>query len=71
MLHSSALEIRQVSKEYRQQLTHQTIIGQFITVSLNGLSEQLEGYKKVHGDELKRYPFPRFITAYLDEAPFA
>src|SRR5205823_68000 len=60
-------EIRQISKEYRQQLSHQTIVGQFITAKIYKSSLLLKGYKKVSRNELFKYPFPKFISTYLSE----
>ena len=55
-----------VSKMYKQQLTHQTIQGIFIKLKLkNGLN--LKDYKALSFKELSKVPFPRFITAYLAE----
>ncbi len=56
-----------VSKEYRQQLTHQTITGQFIHLRLPGSLQQLDGYESVDIATLRSYPFPRFITTWLAE----
>ncbi len=59
-------EIIQVSKIYRQQLTHQTIHGQFIRVAIKGPLE-VPGYEAVSVKQLKKLPFPKFITGYLAE----
>jgi len=66
VLAKSTWTISKVSKEHRQQLTHQTIHGQFITISL-AKPLQTEGYKAVTLRQLKKLPFPKFITAYLAE----
>lgn len=58
-------EIGKISREYRQQLSHQIIIGQFITASLNDVSPLLQEYLPVTREELKNYPFPAFINSYL------
>ena len=59
-------EIIQVSKIYRQQLTHQTIHGQFIRVAIKNPLE-VSGYEAVAVKQLKKLPFPKFITGYLTE----
>lgn len=59
------VRLKHISKEYRQQLSHQTISGQFITVSVNSASPRLKGYEPVSFKELKNYPFPAFINNYL------
>ncbi len=60
------IEIRTVSKVYKQQLTHQTIQGRFFCLKAKKNTD-LEGYKAIGYRELKKIPFPRFINAYLAE----
>ena len=55
-----------ISKIYKQQLTHQSVQGRFIQLSINK-PLLLKGYKAVGEKELKKLPFPKFITAYLLE----
>ncbi len=62
--------IQQVSAVYRQQLTHQTINGQFITAAILSPSKHLSGYKTAGLNELHKYPFPKFITTFLLEKSF-
>ncbi|UEG51330.1 A/G-specific adenine glycosylase [Ferruginibacter lapsinanis] len=61
-----AFKIIQISKEHRQLLTHQTIKGRFIHVEL-GKPLPLEGYYTVSKAEIKKLPFPKFITLYLKD----
>lgn len=58
--------IRSVSGIYRQQLTHQTICGQFVHVKLQ---KPLTGndYLMVGKEEMARLPFPKFINQYLQD----
>jgi A/G-specific adenine glycosylase len=56
----------QVSKMYKQQLTHQTLQGSFIQLKL-AHEPNLKDYKAVSYKEMKKLAFPRFITAYLAE----
>ena len=64
------IRIREVSPPCKQQLTHQTIQGQFIHVELKGPVANWEGYQLVPRHQLGQYPFPRLITSYLSsQAP--
>jgi A/G-specific adenine glycosylase len=64
-LTGTAVQLKHISKEYRQQLSHQTISGQFITVSIKASSPMLKGYEAVTLRNLENYPFPAFINNYL------
>jgi A/G-specific adenine glycosylase len=59
--------VKSVSPEFRQQLTHQTISGHFISVEITSLPPGLNGYERIKWAALKKYPFPRFITSYLQK----
>lgn len=66
MVGKNKIEIKAVSKSYRQQLTHQTIQGRFFHLKAkNEISSKT--YKAVTLKELKKLPFPKFITGYLAE----
>jgi A/G-specific adenine glycosylase len=58
--------ILHVSEIYRQQLTHQTIQGNFIQLNVQ-TKPALKGYKAVTHTQFLKLPFPRLITAYLAE----
>jgi A/G-specific adenine glycosylase len=60
------MELKKISKIYRQQLTNQTIEGRFFHLRTKK-EAGLKGYKAVNFNELKKLPFPKFITAYLAE----
>lgn len=60
------IEVKNFSKLYRQQLSHQTIQGRFIHLKAQ-YEIPLMGYKAVTLKELRKLPFPRFITGYLKE----
>ncbi len=62
----NTIEIIQVSKIYRQQLTHQTIYGSFIQAKVKHAIPS-KNYKAVTYKGLAKLPFPKFITAYLAE----
>lgn len=61
-----AFEIDHISVIYRQQLTHQTIYGQFIKIKLTH-APNLTGFKKTSAIDLLQLPFPKFITTYLKD----
>ncbi len=61
------INVKKVSPVYKQQLTHQTINGQFINVSINKNISFLKDYKLVINKEINQYAFPRFITAHLQQ----
>ena len=63
---SIKFNITRVSQVYRQQLTHQTIHGQFISITINK-PLALKGYQPVSPGELALLPFPKFITHYLSD----
>lgn len=66
ILGKSKFEVIMISRDYRQQLTHQTIYGQFISIIVKkGL--RIPGYDEVSLKQLKKLPFPKLITAYLGE----
>jgi A/G-specific adenine glycosylase len=58
--------IIKISKLYRQQLSHQTIQGQFIHIKVKK-PVLLKGYETVSQRGLERLPFPKFITGYLQD----
>jgi A/G-specific adenine glycosylase len=62
-----SLTVKYISRVYRQELSHQTIQGQFITVRLQGKTAVFEGYQKVDRAQLADYPFPKFINAWLQD----
>lgn len=55
-----------VSPLYKQLLTHQTILGQFIRISVNA-PLAIKGYQKVGNKALGKLPFPKFISNYLTD----
>jgi A/G-specific adenine glycosylase len=61
-----AFEINHISVIYKQQLTHQTIYGQFIKVKLTN-APNLPGFEKISSFDLQKLPFPKFITTYLKD----
>jgi len=66
---AQALTVRDISRVYRQELSHQTIRGRFITVRTPKAIPGLEGYQLVSRKLLAEYPFPKFINAWLRDPP--
>ena len=59
-------KIESISAMYRQQLTHQTINGQFIRITINS-PLCLDNYQLITPEEIKNLPFPKFINTYLKD----
>ncbi|MBX2920617.1 MAG: A/G-specific adenine glycosylase [Chitinophagaceae bacterium] len=59
--------IESVSKEYSQQLTHQTLHGRFIEVQLLKEPQPGSEFKAVTYHDLEHLAFPKFIITYLRE----
>jgi A/G-specific adenine glycosylase len=62
---SIPFEIEKISTPFKQQLTHQTIHSQFITLSVKQ-PPQLSGYMQVPLEKLDSYAFPKTITTFLE-----
>jgi A/G-specific adenine glycosylase len=60
-----ALTVRYISRVYRQELSHQTIQGQFLTVRLRSTLPSLRDFQLVDRSTLSEYAFPKFINAWL------
>jgi len=60
-------QITNVSGEYMQQLTHQTIRGQFIELACQKPPVVNGQFRKIDYKDLTKYAFPKFITIYLLE----
>ena len=61
------VKIKTISPVIRQQLTHQQLAGQFITVSCDQIPATLRQYLAVRKSSLGDYPFPRFISNWLQQ----
>ena len=66
MLGKNQFEVKHISAFYKQLLTHQTIRGQFISLTITQ-PVALEGYKRVGKRALQKLPFPKFISNYLKD----
>ena len=60
--------VKNISSIYHQQLTHQTIHGQFITVAINKNLPSLKNYILVKTKDINQFAFPKFITAHLQQS---
>jgi A/G-specific adenine glycosylase len=59
--------VKVISDEFRQQLTHQTIVGRFIEIEIDKSSMPVdEGHSWVNTAQLKKYAFPRMLVSYLN-----
>lgn len=58
-------KVRNVSPILKQQLTHQHIKGQFITIDLKSVPASLQTFKRCKTSELSQLAFPKFINQYL------
>ncbi len=57
--------VKDVSPVMVQQLTHQQIKGQFISIQLKSIPPFLQKHQWQAVNTLQKLPFPKFITAYL------
>lgn len=64
---TNKLEIAQISKQYLQKLTHQTIHGSFVHIRLSKALQKNSGYHLVSREQLDLLPFPKFINSYLQD----
>lgn len=63
---TSNYKVEKTSEIYEQQLTHQSISGQFIHIQ-STISLPLDGYTLMSHKQLARLPFPKLITTYLKD----
>lgn len=67
LFHGNDFKVDKISKTFSQKLTHQTITGRFIHVTLQNAAVPLKKYRMVSKNELKNLAFPKFITSYLQD----
>ena len=58
---------KHISRIYRQELTHQTIQGQFITIRTKKELATLNDYLLIDRRQLPDYAFPKFINAWRED----
>jgi A/G-specific adenine glycosylase len=61
--------VKNISPVYKQQLTHQTIHGRFITIGAGKPVPLLKEFLLVNSSKVRQFPFPRLITTHLQEFP--
>ncbi len=59
-------KIKSISPYYKQQLTHQTIHGQFVILTIDSPLAN-SSYQLVAESELNHFPFPKLINSFLAE----
>jgi A/G-specific adenine glycosylase len=67
LLNQNGAMVTQISKLYTQQLTHQTVHGQFIEIRVNRAPALGTDFISVPYHELDNYAFPKFMVTYLQE----
>lgn len=60
-------EVKNISKVYRQLLSHQTIYGRFMTITVSKPLKHLKGYILADKKEIKQLPFPRLINNWHED----
>jgi A/G-specific adenine glycosylase len=66
LIGKNKVTVKAVSGIYKQQLTHQTIFGQFISLKLNK-PLLTAGFELAGKNEIAHLPFPKFINQYLQD----
>lgn len=67
-LQIEAFTIIDISRIYEQQLTHQSLEGQFITIGLPVIPLLLADFQPRAIDTINQLPFPKFINQYFEDA---
>jgi A/G-specific adenine glycosylase len=68
LVNGQPFQIESISRSYRQQLTHQTIHGRFVKITVAQPPPSLQDYILIEKKHISKYAFPRFITTYLGES---
>jgi len=66
LLGKNKFKLLHISPVYKHLLTHLTIYGQFVKITITNPIE-LKGYKKVSKKAFDKLPFPKFISNYLTD----
>jgi A/G-specific adenine glycosylase len=66
LLGKNKFKLLHISPLYKHLLTHLTIYGQFVKITVNNPIE-IKGYKKVSQKAFDKLPFPKFISNYLTD----
>lgn len=65
--YTGEFEWKNEQKSYKQQLTHQTIIGSFYNVKLANKPDLKEPYKLITREDLAKHAFPKILDCYLND----
>ena len=63
-------EVISISSTQKQQLTHQQIRGQFISVKIDAIPNNLKHHQWLPTADLGKLAFPKFINQFLESASF-
>ena len=64
---AKSVEVKLISDEIRQQLTHQTLYARFVIVKLKKPATALRDFQLVEKSNLKHFAFPKLIVQFLEE----
>ncbi len=67
LLKGNKANLIDTSREYLQQLTHQTIMGRFFRVTISKALPEFADITSCDKTSLKQLPFPKFVTSYLED----
>ncbi len=66
----SKADIKYISPQISQQLTHQTVYATFIKLKLSGIPDTLQNNNWVNKEQLQQLAFPKIINEYLQSLSF-
>jgi len=67
ILPDQQFSIKGISKNYKHQLTHQTIFACFIDIETTTILPQAENYLTIPYNNIHQYPIPKLIDNYLND----
>jgi A/G-specific adenine glycosylase len=67
LMKGQPFQVKTISRVYRQLLTHQTINGHFVVISVSKPVPALKDYLLIDRKDLSHYAFPRLINSFLGE----
>ena len=65
LLNAQKYKLKSISPLYKQQLSHQLIIGNFMMINLKERPNPINGWIWTSRAKLNKYAFPKFINQYL------
>ena len=66
-LKKNGYRVSEISKVYKQKLTHQLIQAKFIQIRLKQSHKRIAGFLRVKKNRLKQYAFPKIVIGYLNK----